>query len=61
MLQISPQIFQKFETALIGFSGALGKQIHKNLKSKSRDTVPLNVGGVGSTTENVKVLDFARV
>jgi hypothetical protein len=34
-LQISPRIFEKFETALKAYPGALGKLIHeKNQKSK---------------------------
>jgi hypothetical protein len=42
-LRISPRIFEKFETALIGDSGAWGKLSHEKnlLKSKSRGTVPL--------------------
>jgi hypothetical protein len=37
---------KKFKTTLLLFSGAWGKMIHeKNLKKKSRDTVPLNICG----------------
>jgi hypothetical protein len=43
-LPISPRIFEKFETVLMGCSGAGGKLIHKKTRSKkSRDTVPLMV------------------
>ncbi len=43
-LRISPQIFEKkFETVLLGYSGAGGKLIHEKTRcKKSRDTVPLS-------------------
>jgi hypothetical protein len=41
-LRISPQISKKFETVLMGHSGAGGKLTHEKTRSKkSRDTVPL--------------------
>jgi hypothetical protein len=43
-LRISPRIFKKFETVLMGYSGAGGKLIHeKNQKLKSRDPVLLRM------------------
>ncbi len=43
-LRISPRIFKKFETVLMGYSGAGGKITHEKTRSKkSRDTVPLNI------------------
>jgi hypothetical protein len=41
-LRISPRIFKKFETVLMGYSGAGGNLLMKKTRSKkSRDTVPL--------------------
>ncbi len=40
-LRISPQIFEKILNDPMSFSGTWGK-MKKNLKQKSRDTVPLN-------------------
>ncbi len=42
-LSISPRLLEKFETVLMGYSGAGGKLIHKKTRSKkSCDTVPLS-------------------
>jgi hypothetical protein len=42
-LRLSPRIFEKFETALMVYSGAWGKLIHEKTGSRqSRATVPLN-------------------
>jgi hypothetical protein len=49
-LRIFPQIFKKFDTALIVNSGAWGNLIHEKTRSrKSRDTVPFSAG-LGITT-----------
>ncbi len=50
-LQKSPRIFEKFETFLMGYSGAGGKLIHEKTRGKkSRDTVPLTNSPVGTHT-----------
>ncbi len=42
-LRISPRLFKKFKTVLMGYSGAGEKLIHEKTRSiKSCDTVPLN-------------------
>ncbi len=41
-LRISPQIFEKFETVLTGYSGAGGKQIHEK-KSEVENLVTLSL------------------
>ncbi len=42
-LRICSRIFEKFETALMVYSGAWGKLIHEKTRSRnSRDTVPLS-------------------
>jgi hypothetical protein len=52
---------KKFETVLMGYSGAGGKLIHKKTRSKkSRDTVPLSDQAVYCTQAQIKSTDRAE-